>query len=140
MKILVLTFLLSIQSLAGDVVTLENSFNLFSQKLGPDFNLPVPLSQKEKLTIQFELPGPNGPALRKVFSQTYKINSFKAVFEVFFFNQNGQKYLSQQVYFYKEGSLVTRCASYFGLEQKFLVPGSCAGVAAGELFGVDIYR
>lgn len=133
-------FILCFQSYAGQVIRLENSWNLFSQKLGPGFILPDPLSAKEKLNVNFELPDTNRPALRKVFSQTSEVNEFKAVFEVYFFNENSQKYLSQQVFLYKEGLLITRCTSYFGLEQKFLVPGSCAGVLSGELLGVAIYK
>ncbi|MCC2678225.1 MAG: hypothetical protein K0R29_801 [Pseudobdellovibrio sp.] len=140
MKLLTLILLSSLNVFSAELVTFENSWNLFSQKLGPDFNLPVPLSAKEKMVIQFELPEPNGAALKKVFSKSYTVAAFKAVFEIYFFDQNQQKYFSQQIYLYKDGNLVTRCASYFGLEQKFLVPGSCAGVQGDELLGIALYK
>lgn len=140
MKKLIFILFISLQAQAIERIQLENTFNLFSQKLGPDFTLPVPLSDRIKLTAEFELPAAEGPQLRKMFSQNFEFNEFKTVFEIYFFDQNGLRYLSQQVFFYKNSQLVTRCTAYFGLEQKFLVPGSCAGVVDGELLGVAIYK
>jgi len=139
MKIISLILFLSFQAQAASL-EFENSWNFFTQKLGPGFTLPEPLSNRAKLVIQLELPDSGGSTLKKVYSQAMDVNEFRAIIEIYYFDQNSQKYLSQQLYFYKEGDLVARCASYFGLEQKFLVPGSCAGVSGKSLFGIAIYK
>lgn len=141
MKILFLILIFVIQAQAAtENVQLENSWNLFTQKLGPGFTLPEPLSQRAKISIQFEIPPSDANLLQKVFSKTIKVNEFRTEIELYFFNQNSHKYLSQQLFLYKENKLITRCTAYFVLEQKFLVPGSCAGVDGESLFGIAIYK
>jgi len=141
MKLLLLTLFFATQVQANESISLENSWNLFKQKLGPDFSLPEPLNARTKLAIQFEIPSAaGGAALKKVFSQVTTVNEFKTEVEIYYFDQNSQRYLSQQVFLYKEEKLITRCTAYFGLEQKFLVPGSCAGVEDEILYGIAIYK
>lgn len=140
MKLLSLILMYAFQVQAADTIYLENSWNLFRQKLGPNFTLPEPLSARTKMVIQFEIPSSNRAALKKVYSQHMNVNEFKIEFEIYYFDQNSQKYLSQQFFLYKEDKLITRCTAYFGLEQKFLVPGSCAGVESDQLYGIAVYK
>ena len=101
---------------------------------------PDHLTPKIDLTAKFEIPLTSGPKLKKVYSESFEVEDFKAVFEIYFFDQNNQKYLSQQVFLYKGGEIITRCASYFGLDQRYLVPGSCAGNQEGKLYGIALYK
>lgn len=137
--IMSLTILCSLQSYARSL-EFKSKFNLFSQELGSAFSMPVQLSPKTELNIKFEIPTSTGPTLRKVFSQAFDVEDLKAVFEIYYFDQMNQKYLSQQIFLYKGSELITRCTSYFGLDQTYLVPGSCAGNKEGKLYGFALYK
>lgn len=140
MRIIICFLLLPFQIYAVETIHFESTWNLYKQTMGTHFSLPQPLSERTKLSVRFELPAADGPALKKVFTETAVVNEFKVIFEVYHFNQNSQRYLSQQIFLYKDEKLITRCTSYFGLDQKYLVPGSCAGVKDDTLYGVALYK
>lgn len=140
MKLLILLVFLSVQVKAAQLMHLENSWNLFSQELGPGFHLPEPRSDRVSLIIEFELPAQGSTTLKKMYADTFTSGDLKVTFEIYYFNKGLQEYLSQQISITKGQETVSRCTSYFGLEQRFLVPGSCAGNVGGTLFGVALYK
>lgn len=140
-KLILLSFLFySLHVFAAETLEFNSKFNVYSQKIGAEFSLPIALSEKIELNAKIELPTSNDIKLKKVFTQTFSIKEFKTIFEIYYFNQNNQRYLSQQVYLYKDNQLITRCTSYFGLNQNYLVPGSCGGVQGTALYGVALYK
>lgn len=121
-------------------IVLLNHFRIFTQQIGGGFSLPTPVTEPQDLSIEFEIPVDNEPTLKKMYNQAFETGEFKTLFEVYFFNQNGERYFSQQVTLWKKNEIVVKCTSYFGTDQKKLVPGACAGEKDGALYGVSLFR
>lgn len=140
--LLIFTTLLSTEAWAGsfDRIVLLNHFRVFTQKTDGGFSLPTPVTESKDLSIEFEIPVDNEPTLKKMYNQVFEMGKFKTLFEVYFFNHNGERYFSQQVTLWKKNEVVVKCTSYFGTDQKKLVPGACAGVKDGALYGVSLFR
>jgi hypothetical protein len=140
--IIIFGVFLSTQTFASSFerIVLLNHFRIFTQKTDGGFSLPVPISEAQNLTIEFEIPTDNEPTLKKMYNQVFEMGEFKTLFEVYFFNQNGERYFSQQVTLWKKNEIVVKCTSYFGTDQKKLVPGACAGEKEGALYGVSLFR
>ena len=136
------SILMSVNVQADSVrhLQLSNQLVFYKQKNGPDLSLPIQLSDKIILSIASDVSLTGGSELKKVFSENFVSGDLRAYFEVYFFNQNSEMYLSQQVTLFRADGLVAKCTSYFGLDQTFLVPGSCAGAQGDFLYGVAIYK
>jgi hypothetical protein len=113
--------------------------NLFRQNTDGT-SLPVNLGEKSDLVMNVEWPSEPGSYIKKIFSKDYDQQEYKTKIEIYYFSKDQQKYLSQQIFLFKSGELITRCTSYFPAGQAYLVPGSCAGVKGDSLYGVAIYK
>ncbi len=137
---LVAFMLVSFQGRAdsADQIKLLNHFRVFTQKSGA--LVPTPVSDRQDLSIEFAIPINDEPTIKKVYNRVFDNGDFKTQFEVYFFNQNSERYLSQQITLTLKNEIVVKCTSYFGTDQKMLVPGACAGSKDGSLYGVSVFR
>ena len=146
--IFITSILMSSLSLAENrTFALNNSVQFFTQEIKNEFTLPQSLGTKQKLEPNFVVDNQDGISLRKVFSSELEMNSsgsekslLKAKIEVFYFNRPEGEYLSQQIFIYRNDSLISKCTSYFPLTQPYLVPGVCSGRDGENLYGIAFYK
>ncbi len=136
--IIMMFFSAQVPASSSDQVKLLNHFRLFTQKSGA--LSPTPISEMQDLLIEFAIPVNDEPTIKKMYNQVFNKGEFKTLFEVYFFNQNNERYFSQQITLTLKDETVVKCTSYFSTDQKMLVPGACAGTKDGALFGVSVFR
>jgi len=120
----------------------SNRIQFFSQNIGLN-QLPTPVNLVSDLRFTFVIDGSGGPGLQKVFQTVVSAEELSAKIELFYFGGAptlNENYFSQQITIFKNNNLVGKCSAYFSTDQRFLVPGACAGVTENRLFGLTLSK